>query len=152
MPQQHELPLEKLEELQSFEDDSNETPPSDIISYNELRSCADLFRMHKQGVLDIKPEFQRDVVWQDAAQTRFIDSLIKQLPIPSMCFSLDYKSKKWLVIDGLQRISAIIRFLEGKDWVLSSLSDIIPEIAGKSVADIKEGTDAERDITVLLKT
>jgi uncharacterized protein with ParB-like and HNH nuclease domain len=37
-------------------------------------------------------------------QTRFIDSLMKQLPIPSMCISLDYKTDKRYIIDGLQRI------------------------------------------------
>jgi hypothetical protein len=119
-------------------DDSNESPPTDIVAYNELRSCADLFRMENKGILDIQPDFQRDFVWNPADQTRFIDSLIKQLPIPSMCFSLDYKTQKWLVIDGLQRLSTIIRFLKGSDWKLSKLDDINPEIAGKSCALIKD--------------
>lgn len=126
------------EEEESFYlDDSGSIPPSDIVAYNELRSCADLFRMHAQGILDIQPDFQRDIVWKPSEQTRFIDSLIKQLPIPSMCFALDYKAQKWIVIDGLQRISTIIRFLEGGDWRLSKLEDIDPAIAGKSVAAIK---------------
>jgi len=130
--------VDKLE-LKTFEeDDSSELPPSDIIAYNELRSCADLFRMYNQGILDIQPKFQREIVWKDPAQTRFIDSLIKQLPIPSMCFSLDYKTQKWQVIDGLQRMWTIIRFLSGTDWVLSSLEDIDPVISGKQVREIKD--------------
>lgn len=119
-------------------DDCGDVPPADIVAYNELRSCADLFRMHEQGILEIHPDFQRDVVWPDAAQTRFIDSLMKQLPIPSMCFSLDYKTQKWLVIDGLQRLSCIIRFLKGSDWKMSTLDDISPEISGKSAAALKD--------------
>ncbi len=129
--------LSELEENTLNEDDSAEVPPSDIVAYNELRSCADLFRMHTQGILKIQPEFQRDIVWKGPDQTRFIDSLIKQLPIPSMCFALDHKAQRWMVIDGLQRISTIVRFLEGGDWDLSQLDDIEPEIAGKSVAAIK---------------
>lgn len=125
------------EEETFYKDDSSCVPPSDIVSYNELRSCADLFRMHTHGILDIQPDFQRDFVWKPAEQTRFIDSLVKQLPIPSMCFALDYKAQKWIVIDGLQRMSTIIRFLEGGDWRLSKLEDIDPSIAGKSVAAIK---------------
>ena len=97
--------LEKEEEQSFFEDESDQQPPSDIIAYNELRSCADLFRMYDKGILDITPDFQRDSVWNPPAQTRFIDSLIKQLPIPSMCFSLDFKTQKWQVIDGLQRMT-----------------------------------------------
>jgi hypothetical protein len=125
-------------ERETFEqDDSAELPPTDIVSYNELRSCADLFRMHEQGILDVHPEFQRDVVWKGPDQTRFIDSLIKQLPIPSMCFGHDHKAQKWIVIDGLQRMSSIVRFLSGGDWTLSRLDDIDPEISGKSAAAIK---------------
>lgn len=134
--------LSKLEDQSFYDDDFAEVPPPDIVAYNELRSCADLFRMHEQGILQIQPEFQRDIVWKGPDQTRFIDSLIKQLPIPSMCFALDHRAQKWLVIDGLQRISTIIRFLEGGDWKLSLLDDIEPEIAGKSVAAIKTSDTA----------
>jgi len=130
-------PLSQLESETFFESDYAEVPPSDIVAYNELRSCADLFRMKTQGILEIQPEFQRDIVWKGPDQTRFIDSLIKQLPIPSMCFALDHRAQRWIVIDGLQRISTIVRFLEGGDWTLSDLEDVEPEIAGQSVAAIK---------------
>ena len=46
------------------------------------------------------------------------------MPIPSMCFAMDHKAQRWLVIDGLQRISTVVRFLEGGDWTLSDLEDI----------------------------
>ena len=72
--------LEKLEEDTFYEDNYGEMPPTDIVAYNELRSCADLFRMQEQKILDISPEFQREVVWNPASQTRFIDSLIKKYP------------------------------------------------------------------------
>jgi len=129
--------LELLEDSEFWENDVNEQPPPDIFAFNELRSCADLFRMHEQKILDIQPEFQRDFVWKGPDQTRFIDSLIKQLPIPSLCFSYDAKQQKWLVIDGLQRISTIIRFLTGADWKLSKLEDIEPRLCGISAAAIK---------------
>ena len=95
----------------------------------------------KSGVHFIQPEFQRDFAWNSSYQTRFIDSLIKQLPIPSLCFSYDAKQQKWLVIDGLQRISTIIRFLSGDDWKLSKLDDIEPRISGVSAATIKAEND-----------
>ena len=137
--------ISELEEQTFYEDDYAEVPPPDIVAYNELRSCADLFRMHEQGILEISPEFQRDIVWKGPDQTRFIDSLIKQLPIPSMCFALDHKQQKWIVIDGLQRISTIVKFLQGGDWKLSQLDDIDPEIAGKSVAAIKTSKYCHRN-------
>lgn len=133
--------LEMLENAEFWEIDVNEQPPTDIFAFNELRSCADLFRMHEQKILDIQPEFQRDFVWKGPDQSRFIDSLIKQLPIPSLCFSYDAKQQKWLVIDGLQRISTIIRFLSGADWKISELTDIEPKISGVSAAAIKNNKD-----------
>lgn len=133
-------------DLDSFENLSTNTqPPSDVVAFNELRSCADLYRLYKEGVLDIQPSFQRDVVWNRTEQSTFIDSLIKQLPIPSMCFSLDHKSQKWQVVDGLQRMTAIVSFLnDDNEWRLSRLLDIDPRISGKTNRDIKDGdTDSQ---------
>ncbi len=134
-----DLELEKLEEQLQETDDIGETPPSDIVAFNELRSCADLLRMHDAGQLNIQPEFQRDVVWSNRMQTRFVDSLVKQLPIPSMCVSLDYKTQERLVIDGLQRICSILFFLsEKKEWKLSKLKDIDAKISGKTNSHIRK--------------
>lgn len=138
----NEKTLSELEDETLYDDDYPEVPPNDIIAYNELRSCADLVRMHAQGILTIQPEFQRDIVWTKPAQTRFIDSLIKQLPIPSMCFAMDYKQQKWMVIDGLQRMATIIQFLEGGDWKLSRLDDIDPALSGKSAAEFKSSVSS----------
>ncbi|MBB2678927.1 UNVERIFIED_ORG: hypothetical protein GGI61_002487 [Rhizobium esperanzae] len=129
--------IERQEEVERETDDTNESPPSDIVAYNELRSGADLLRMYQEGDLIIQPDFQRDIVWNSTDQTRFIDSLIKQLPIPSMCFAYDAKRNSWLVIDGLQRISTIVRFLNGEDWRLSKLPDIDEVLRNKSAATFK---------------
>lgn len=136
--------IEELEAQEAAEDEGvNETPPSDIVAYNELRSCADLFRMADDGNLIIQPEFQRDFIWKGTDQTRFIDSLVKQLPVPSMCFALDHRQNKWIVIDGLQRISTITRFLAGEDWKLAALTDIDPRLRGKNAATLKNAKDGE---------
>ena len=62
--------LSVLEQRSLDEDDSPVVPPPDIVAYNELRSCADLFRMHEQRILEIQPDFQREVVWSGPDQTR----------------------------------------------------------------------------------
>jgi len=130
--------IEELEKLDSEDDDGvNESPPSDIVAYNELRSCADLFRMADEGNLIVQPDFQRDFIWKGSDQTRFVDSLVKQLPVPSMCFALDHRQNIWIVIDGLQRISTIKRFLAGDDWKLAALPDIDPVLRGKNAATLK---------------
>lgn len=130
----------------TFQDGDSEQPipPPDIVAYNELRSCADLVRMHSSGKLELQPDFQRDVVWKQDDQSRFIDSLVKQLPIPSMCFSLDYKTQRWKVIDGLQRMSSIVKFLAPTEWRLSNLPDIHPSLRSKRNSDLRQGNDEQK--------
>lgn len=133
--------MNKAENLTFESHDYNLQPPPDVVAFNELRSCADLFRLYKEKTLEIQPFFQREVVWKKTEQTRFIDSLIKQLPIPSMCFSLNYKTQRWQVVDGLQRMTAIVSFLGSNDWRLSRLDDIDSRISGRTSKELKEGPD-----------
>ena len=133
------------------EDAEQPIPPADIVAYNELRSCADLFRMHAGGKLEIQPDFQRDIVWKQDDQTRFIDSLVKQLPIPSMCFSLDYKTQRWKVIDGLQRMSTIIQFISTSEWQLSDLPDIHPMLRRAKNSELRSGSEEQRRLFSLVE-
>jgi hypothetical protein len=144
--------IAEQEESFQTEDSEQPIPPADIVAYNELRSCADLFRLHSSGKLEIQPDFQREVVWKQDDQSRFIDSLVKQLPIPSMCFSLDYRTQKWKVIDGLQRMSSIIRFLSEKpEWQLSDLPDIHPLLRKATNTTLRNGNDEQRRVFALVE-
>lgn len=130
------------ENLREIEEDAEALgeaiPPSDIVAFNESRSCADLFRLYDKKQLDIAPDFQRKIVWSNRDQTMFVDSLIKQMPIPSLCISLDAKSQNRVIIDGLQRMATIIKFLdyERNDWKLSACEDVDKRISGKLASQI----------------
>jgi hypothetical protein len=148
LPADHEVaPVPELElpaeEASSFEeaDASEPIPPLDIIAYNEVRSCADLYRLFVSGKMEIQPDFQREVVWKRDERARFIDSLVKQLPIPSMCFSLDPKSQRWKVIDGLQRMTSITDFLGPNEWRLAALDDIHPRLRGATNLSLRDGDE-----------
>ena len=134
---------QKIVDIDDSEDViENVVPPADIFAFNESRSCADLKRMYDKKQIDISPNFQREQVWKSPAKARFLDSLLKNLPIPSMCISLDISTQKRVVIDGLQRISTIVEFLDAvehdKDLVLSLLDDIDERLSGKSIKQIKQ--------------
>lgn len=131
--------ISKIEWDSFLEYDSYEVPPQDVVAYSESRSGADILRMYNDQILIKQPHFQRQIVWNSAMQTRFIDSLIKNLPIPSMCFSFDNNSFEMQVIDGLQRIHTIVRFLSGDNgWTLSNLPDIDPELRGKKANEFAD--------------
>lgn len=119
--------------------EENILPPDNIVVMNEVRSASDLFRLMKGGsTINIQPDFQREEVWSPDMRARFIDSLSKEFPIPSMCFALDPKEQKYIVIDGLQRMSTIKKFLDDSAWILPKLNDIDKKISGKSVGVIRE--------------
>lgn len=58
------------------------------------------------------PDYQREFVWDEKRQAKFIESLILNVPIPYI-FVADVEGRKEIV-DGSQRIRAICSFLSNK--------------------------------------
>ncbi len=71
--------------------------------------------------MDLAPGFQRSSgIWTDSAQSRLIESILIRIPLPS--FYMDATDEdKWLVIDGLQRLTAMKRFVLDENFALSGL-------------------------------
>lgn len=67
-------------------------------------------------------------LWNPIQKSRFIESLMIKLPIPM--FYLDGTLKPWRVIDGLQRLSTIVNFINN-EFKLKSL-----EYLGKECDDL----------------
>ena len=71
----------------------------------------------------IIPKVQRDLVWTLSQKQLLIDSLIKDYDIPKLYFrQIDDDGKKYEVIDGQQRIHAILDFIQG-DYSLPADAD-----------------------------
>lgn len=79
-------------------------------------------------VLD--PDFQRHSdIWKEKAQSRLIESLLLRIPIPAFYFDAT-DDNKWLVVDGLQRLTAIRRFVIDQTLALSHLEFLGNEYNG----------------------
>ncbi len=64
---------------------------------------------------DIKiPEYQRKYVWDQKRASRFIESLLLELPVPGVYLYRDSKSEEQLVVDGNQRLQSLRGYYEGK--------------------------------------
>ncbi|MDR2685869.1 MAG: DUF262 domain-containing protein [Rickettsiales bacterium] len=124
--------------------DKFEAAPEDMVSYTEPRSLQDIKLMKDNGSLRIDPDFQRNIVWSDKTKSLFIDSLYRQLPIPSLCFSYDYKTRERMVIDGLQRISTILRFMSDDNFRIMDLPEIHEDIAGKTKVELENIPDGKK--------
>jgi hypothetical protein len=76
------------------------------ISFNEL------LEMREAKELDITPDFQRLFRWSNGQQSRFIESLLLEMPVPPI-FVIEQEDGRYILIDGLQRISSYLH-LRGK--------------------------------------
>lgn len=72
-------------------------------------SFGEIMSMYESDEIIIDPEFQRLFRWSNLQQTRFIESLILGIPIPSI-YVAETKDGKWELVDGLQRISTVLSF------------------------------------------
>ena len=102
----------------------------------EQYRVSDFLEWHQKKALILNPDFQRGDVWSPAAKTFLIDTILRKLPIPkvSLRTSVDVVSKKSLreVVDGQQRLRAILNFAEDK----VALTKRASEYAGKKYSTL----------------
>jgi hypothetical protein len=73
-------------------------------------SIGELMNLYRDHELDIHPEFQRYYRWSGEQKTRFVESLLLGIPIPSI-FVSQPEDGVWDVVDGLQRLSTIFQLV-----------------------------------------
>lgn len=77
---------------------------------------SDIRDWQRSGKLEIRPAFQRHEVWSDAAKIMLMDTILRAIPMPKAFVSSAIRDGQVYrtVIDGQQRISSILAFLEDK--------------------------------------
>lgn len=86
------------------------------------KAIVDLVRMIKDGDILLAPYFQRNYVWSKKTASKFIESLLLNIPIPTI-FVAEKENGVWDVVDGQQRLTAIYNFC-CKDFALSGLETL----------------------------
>lgn len=92
----------------------NEVVPTEPLSINATvgtLNINDLEGWARRGLLDLNPTYQRDYVWPDGQSQMLIESVLRGIPLPSIILAKESNSKKIQVVDGKQRITAILRFM-----------------------------------------
>ena len=127
-----------VEEMSSYSDDSL----FNISSFGTDISFRELITMYDEGDLE-KPEMQRRYVWQKQEASRFIDSILLGLPVPSIFLAKNNEEKR-LIVDGYQRIMTVYDFVkkgifggDGKSFSLSNTESINKKWRGKTFAELK---------------
>jgi hypothetical protein len=88
------------------------------------RTVRELWRMVVSGDIVLEPDFQRQYCWDDRRASRFIESLLLNIPVPPI-FLAEQKDGTWVVIDGHQRLASIFRFFMPRLEVDRAL-DVVP--------------------------
>jgi hypothetical protein len=73
-------------------------------------SIGELVNLYRDEEMEIAPEFQRLFRWSVKQKSRFIESILLGIPLPSI-FVAARKDGTWEVVDGLQRLSTILQFM-----------------------------------------
>ncbi|WP_049721911.1 DUF262 domain-containing protein [Gilvimarinus polysaccharolyticus] len=132
------------QEIENLPEENEDSYSNDdiynITSWGADLSFRELITMYEEDEL-IKPELQRHYVWDKVEASRFIESLLLGLPVPSIFLantSDDYK----LIVDGYQRIMTVYDFVKGiwtKDgrvFRLSNSDKINERWKGKSFGEL----------------
>lgn len=115
-----------------------------------LPQILDFVRQRKW--MNIRPEYQRRLVWDDKKKSRFIESLLMNIPVPPI-FIYETDLNRYEVMDGQQRLNAIIEFYENTLTLrgLETWSELNGYTYGKCPPRIQRGLDRRRlSATVLL--
>jgi len=136
-----ELPDEEtLDEEENYEEQEEKVTfqyaPDKINIVTREPTIELLLKRINEEALDLAPDFQRHAdIWKEDAQSRLIESIIIRIPIPA--FYIDATNEdKWLVVDGLQRLFALKRFILDKKLKLSGL-EYLTTLEGKTFDQIE---------------
>ncbi len=142
-------------ELEDTSGDVQITEPFDpsLIRVDTKPMTIDLLRLRiAYNELDLAPGFQRKGgIWKDEAQSRLIESMLIRIPLPA--FYMDATNdEKWLVVDGLQRLTTLKRFMIDKTLRLHGL-EFLKQFEGKTFDELPRNYQrriAETQVTVYL--
>ena len=93
--------------------DVNEPFDPDKIEVQTRQMTVDLLLSRlRHHAIDLDPEFQRRRgIWTDQRQSRLIESILLKIPLPTL-YAAEDENEDWVIVDGIQRLTAIGRFVD----------------------------------------
>lgn len=85
------------------------------------------------------PPFQRMYVWDRIKASKLVESFLLGLPVPGTFLYKERVKAGYLIIDGQQRITSLIRFVKGTfDESVFRLKNVHPRYDGKAFSDLSD--------------
>ncbi len=107
-------PLDEEETYPAENPDPEQFIPALVNIKQPPMNVFNLMERLENNEIDLCPPFQRKHLWDLKRQSRLIESLMLRIPIPSFYFDTEDEGN-WIVIDGLQRLTAMQNYLVNKD-------------------------------------
>ena len=101
------------EEVQDIQPETTDKTKRKLYVDKVDKSTSDIFRMIVEKELNLQPDYQRKLVWDAKTMSKFIESLLLSIPIPTI-FLAENHDDSLEVIDGQQRLSTIFAFRRTK--------------------------------------
>ncbi|MFN5972676.1 MAG: DUF262 domain-containing protein [Microcystis sp.] len=110
-------------------------------------SFGEIINLYSQKELIIQPDYQRLFRWSNQQKSRLIESILLELPIPQI-FTIENPDGVLELIDGLQRVSSVIQFIDAEKLDFTDVEekkleplqlegcDQIPELNGKTFENL----------------
>ena len=91
-------------------DDDVDANRRSIRSDGYTMSLGEVVNMYRDREIIIRPEYQRLFRWTIVQQSRLIESILLDIPLPPI-FVAQSEDGTWEVVDGLQRLSTVLKFM-----------------------------------------
>lgn len=123
-----EDPLQIMPEIRPFD-------PSKIDIDMKTMELSSIIERLEYNEINMNTDFQRKSgLWTDVQKSQLIESLLLRIPIPAFYFDGGIKDN-WLIIDGLQRITALKQFVIDGSLRLTGL-EFFHDLEGMKYAEL----------------
>ena len=108
----------------------------------------------EKKTLNLSPDFQRKYKWNrddEKKTSKFIESCLLRIPLPA-CYFAEDENKHHMVIDGVQRITTIVRFCNN-EFCLEGLTQLrdLNGLYYRDLGDLKQDFDTYTIRCIILR-
>lgn len=96
-----------------------------------------VYNFHRNGLFYVNRRYQRKLIWSVDEKKQFIDSIVRGYPVPIILLAeAEIEGKRaFEIIDGMQRLNAIMAFIEGEFSFNDHYFDLETMVESKSILD-----------------
>ena len=91
-------------------------PLAEVYTRHQNYDLDQLERMTDRGKLNLRPEYQRGMVWDLKTASQLVVTVLEGRIMPPIFLEED-SSAKYLVMDGKQRLTSLLAFMKGQSGI-----------------------------------